>query len=99
MKVRAQDLSPASTAHDTSRRCRQTVCCCPHREKATKDQWDTNTRPLAIDKIYYDDFCSLSRWAQSEKATDGPIDFSKLTWGDGLKAINPKLVDAPPPPC
>ena len=68
-------------------------------EKATKDQWDTNTRPLAIDKIYYDDFCSLSRWAQSEKATDGPIDFSKLTWGDGLKAINPKLVDAPPPPC
>ena len=68
-------------------------------EKATKDQWDTNTRPMAIDKIYYDDFCSLSRWAQSEKATDGPIDFSKLTWGDGLKAINPKLVDAPPPPC
>jgi hypothetical protein len=68
-------------------------------EKATKDQWDTNTRPLAIDKIYYDDFCSLSRWAQSEKATDGPIDFTKLTWSDGLKAINPKLVDAPPPPC
>ena len=23
----------------------------------------------------------------------------ELTWGDGLKAINPKLVDAPPPPC
>ena len=68
-------------------------------EKATKDQWDTNTRPMAIDKVYYDDFCSLSRWAQGEKATDGPIDFSKLTWGDGLKAINPKLVDAPPPPC
>jgi hypothetical protein len=54
---------------------------------------------MAIDKVYYDDFCSLSRWAQGEKATDGPIDFSKLTWGDGLKAINPKLVDAPPPPC
>lgn len=68
-------------------------------EKATKDQWDTNTRPMAIDKVYYDDFCSLSRWAQSEKVIDGPIDFSKLTWGDGLKAINPKLVDIPPPPC
>ncbi len=68
-------------------------------EKATKDQWDTNTRPLAIDKVYYDDFCSLSRWGQKEKATDGPIDFTKLTWGEGLKAINPKLVDAPPPPC
>ena len=68
-------------------------------EKATRDQWDTNTRPMAIDKVYYDDFCSLSRWAQGEKATDGKLDFKTLTWGDGLKAINPKLVDAPPPPC
>lgn len=68
-------------------------------EKATRDQWDTNMRPMAIDKVYYDDFCSLSRWAQSEKATDGKLDFKTLTWGDGLKAINPKLVDAPPPPC
>ena len=36
-------------------------------EKATRDQWDTNTRPLALDKVYYDDFCSLSRWAQKER--------------------------------
>src|SRR5262252_7761265 len=64
-------------------------------EKATKDQWDTNTRPLAIDKIYYDDFCSLSAWARGEKLTEEKIDFDTLTWGDGLKAINPKLVDAP----
>lgn len=68
-------------------------------EKATRDQWDTNMRPMAIDKVYYDDFCSLSRWAQGVKATDGKLDFKALTWGDGLKAINPKLVDAPPPPC
>lgn len=68
-------------------------------EKATKDQWDTNTRPIALDKVYYDDFCSLSRWAQSEKATDGKIDFKTLTDGEPLKAINPKLVNAPPPPC
>ena len=68
-------------------------------EKATRDQWDTNARPMAIDKVYYDDFCSLSRWAQGDKATDGKLDFKTLTWGDGLKAINPKLVDAPPPPC
>lgn len=68
-------------------------------EKATKDQWDTNTRPIAIDKVYYDDFCSLSRWAQAAKAIDGKIDFKTLTWGDGLKSINPKLVDVPPPPC
>lgn len=68
-------------------------------EKATKDQWDTNTRPMALDTVYYSDFCSLSRWAQSEKQTEGQIDFTKLTWPDGLKAIDPKLADAPPPPC
>ena len=68
-------------------------------EKATRDQWDTNMRPMAIDKVYYDDFCSLSRWAQGVKATDGKLDFKLLTWGDELEAINPKLVDAPPPPC
>ena len=68
-------------------------------EKATRDQWDTNTRPLALDKVYYDDFCSLSRWARDEKLTDQPIDFAKLTWPDGLRAISAKLVEAPPPPC
>ena len=68
-------------------------------EKATRDQWDTNTRPLALDKVYYDDFCSLSRWAREEKLTDQPIDFAKLTWPDGLRAISAKLVEAPPPPC
>jgi len=68
-------------------------------EKATREQWDTNTRPLALDKIYYDDFCSLSRWAQAEKMTEQKIDFTQLTWPEGLKAIDPKRVDAPPPPC
>jgi NitT/TauT family transport system substrate-binding protein len=68
-------------------------------EKATRDQWDTNTRPLALDKVYYDDFCSLSRWAREEKLTDQPVDFAKLTWPDGLRAISAKLVDPPPPPC
>jgi ABC-type nitrate/sulfonate/bicarbonate transport system substrate-binding protein len=68
-------------------------------EKATKEQWDTNTRPIALDKVYYDDFCSLSRWAQSAKATDGKIDFNQLTWPEGLKSINPKLVDISLPPC
>jgi NitT/TauT family transport system substrate-binding protein len=68
-------------------------------EKATREQWDTNIRPLALDKVYYDDFCSLSRWAQGEKATDQKIDFGRLTWPDGLKAIDPKLAEPPPPPC
>ena len=68
-------------------------------EKATRDQWDTNLRPIALDKVYYDDFCSLSRWAQAEKLQTQKLDFTKLTWTDGLKAIDPKLVGAPPPPC
>ena len=68
-------------------------------EKATREQWDTNTRPLAIDKVYYDDFCSLSRWAQKEKMTEQRIDFARLTWTDGLRSIDAGLVDPPPPPC
>ena len=68
-------------------------------EKATKDQWDTNIRPVALDKVYYDDFCSLSKWAQGAGLTSQPLDFSKLTWPNALRAIDAKLVTAAPPPC
>jgi len=68
-------------------------------EKATRDQWDTNIRPIALDKVYYDDFCSLSKWAQGAGLTKEPLDFSKLTWPTGLRAIDPKLVTAAPAPC
>ena len=68
-------------------------------EKATRDQWDTNIRPIALDKVYYDDFCSLSKWARGEGLTKEPVDFTKLTWPNGLRAINPKLAEAPPAPC
>ena len=68
-------------------------------EKATRDQWETNTRPIALDRVYYQDFCSLSKWAQAAGLQNQPIDFSKLTWPKGLSAIDAKLVDAPPAPC
>jgi NitT/TauT family transport system substrate-binding protein len=68
-------------------------------EQATREQWDTNIRPLALDKVYYDDFCSLSRWGQGEKAVEQKIDFKQLTWPDGLKAIDAKLAETPPAPC
>ena len=68
-------------------------------EQAAREQWETNIRPIALDKIYYDDFCSLSRWAQGDKITDQKVDFTRLTWPDGLKAIDGKLAEAPPPPC
>ena len=68
-------------------------------EKATRDQWETNIRPIALDKVYYDDFCSLSKWAQGAGLQKEPVDFTKLTWPNGLRAIDPKLAEAPPPPC
>jgi ABC-type nitrate/sulfonate/bicarbonate transport system substrate-binding protein len=68
-------------------------------EKATRDQWETNTRPIALDKVYYQDFCSLSKWAQAAGLQNQPVDFAKLTWPKGLRAIDAKLVDAPPAPC
>lgn len=68
-------------------------------EKATRDQWETNLRPIALDKVYFDDFCSLSKWAQGAGLQKEPVDFTKLTWPNGLRAIDPKLAEAPPPPC
>ncbi len=68
-------------------------------EKATREQWEINKRPFAIDKVYYDDFCSLSRWGQGAGTLTGKIDFTKLTWTEGLKAIDPSRVGSPPPPC
>ena len=68
-------------------------------EKATRDQWETNMRPVALDKTYYDDFCSLSKWAQGAGLQNGQLDFTKLTWPNALRAIDPKLAAPPPPPC
>jgi ABC-type nitrate/sulfonate/bicarbonate transport system substrate-binding protein len=68
-------------------------------EKATRDQWETNIRPIALDKVYYDDFCSLSKWARGAGLTTEPVDFTKLTWPNGLRAIDPKLALPPPPAC
>jgi NitT/TauT family transport system substrate-binding protein len=68
-------------------------------EKATREQWETNTRPLALDEVFFQDFCSLSKWAMKDKVTSEPLDFSKFTWREGLLAIDPKLAPAGPPPC
>lgn len=68
-------------------------------EEATRDQWETNSRPLAIDRIYYDDFCSLSAWGRKAGIFEEPIDFGKIVWLDGLKAIDPKRAETAPPPC
>ena len=49
--------------------------------------------------MYFDDFCSLSKWAQGAGLQTGKLDFTKLTWPNALRAIDPKLAIAPPPPC
>jgi hypothetical protein len=68
-------------------------------EKATQAQRETNTRPLALDEVFFEDFCSLGKWAMKDKVTSLPLDFSKFTWRDGLMAIDPKLAPVGPPPC
>jgi ABC-type nitrate/sulfonate/bicarbonate transport system substrate-binding protein len=68
-------------------------------EKATRDQWETNIRPIALDRVYYEDFCSLSKWAQGAGLTTQAVDFGKLTWPNALRAIDPKLAESPPAPC
>lgn len=68
-------------------------------EKATRNQWETNSRPLAIDKIYYDDFCSLSAWGRKAGVFEEAIDYGKVVWLDGLKAIDSKRAETAPPPC
>jgi ABC-type nitrate/sulfonate/bicarbonate transport system substrate-binding protein len=68
-------------------------------ENATREQWETNIRPIALDRIYYQDFCSLSKWAQGAGLTTQAVDFSKLTWPNALRAIDAKLAEAPPAPC
>jgi len=68
-------------------------------EKATREQWETNIRPVSLDEVFFKDFCSLSQWALKDKVTSQPLDFSKFTWRDGLLAIDPKLAPPGPPPC
>jgi NitT/TauT family transport system substrate-binding protein len=68
-------------------------------EKATRDQWETNIRPISLDQVFFEDYCSLSKWAQKDKMTTQPLDFTKFTWRDGLLAIDPKLAPPSPPPC
>lgn len=65
-------------------------------EKATRDQWETMERPVALDEVFFRDFCSLSHWGQRDGILSEPLDISQFTWPKALHAIDPAL--APPPP-
>jgi NitT/TauT family transport system substrate-binding protein len=68
-------------------------------EQATREQYDFLVRPLAFDNVFFKDFCSLSEWMQKNGISKEKADLSKFIWVDGVKAVNPALVTAAPPPC
>lgn len=68
-------------------------------EQATRDQYDFLVRPLAFDDVFFKDFCSLSRWMQKGGISKEKADLSKFIWTDGVRAVDPSLVTAAPPPC
>jgi NitT/TauT family transport system substrate-binding protein len=68
-------------------------------EQATRDQYDFLIRPLAFDEVFFKDFCSLSEWMQKSNISKEKADLSKFIWADGVKAVDPSLVTAAPPPC
>jgi NitT/TauT family transport system substrate-binding protein len=56
-------------------------------------------RVLKQDDAFFADFCSENKWQQRAGLRPGPSDLADWVWPDGLKAIDPKLVVAAPPPC
>lgn len=68
-------------------------------EQATRAQYDVMERPLALDKGFFDDFCSLSKWALKDKVTTEALDPSQFIWTRGLEAVDPKRVAQPPHSC
>jgi ABC-type nitrate/sulfonate/bicarbonate transport system substrate-binding protein len=68
-------------------------------EQATRDQWEISQRIGMFDQTFYDDFCSVARWARNESILKEQLDYSQFVWLDGMKAIDPKLAVDPPKPC
>jgi hypothetical protein len=68
-------------------------------EQATRDQYDFLVRPLSFDDVFFKDFCSLSAWMQKSGISKEKAGLSKFIWVDGVKAVDPSLVKAAPPPC
>ena len=56
-------------------------------------------RVLKFDAKFFADFCSENEWQEHAGLQKGPSDLSKWVWPDGLRAIDPTLVTAAPPPC
>lgn len=65
-------------------------------ENATKAQWETLERPLNIDETFYEDFCSLNKWALETGVSKEPVNFKEFTDVSILQSIDKNLgMDAP----
>lgn len=64
-----------------------------------REQYDYLSRSLAFDHVFFADFCSLSEWAQHAGLIQGKSNLADFVWTDGVKAVDPKIVIAAPPPC
>ncbi len=68
-------------------------------EKATHDEWQTNSRHLGFDDVFFHDHCRLAAWARNANDMNGKLDFKKYIWPDGSQAIDPHLVAQIPAAC
>lgn len=67
--------------------------------ESAKVQWSINNRVTGLDETFYTDHCNLAAWMRANDLMDGEFDASEYVWTDGLEAIDPALVAAPPGPC
>jgi ABC-type nitrate/sulfonate/bicarbonate transport system substrate-binding protein len=62
-------------------------------------QWPVKNRIIALNDVVYKDYCELAEWMRSEKLLPGKLDLNEFVWTEGLKAVDPSRVTAPPAPC
>ena len=54
---------------------------------------------VTLNDITWKDYCSMAAWMREENLLKDKLDLKQFVWLDGLRAIDPKLVTEPPPPC
>ncbi len=68
-------------------------------EPVIKTAWQNNFRMITLNDITWTDYCGMAAWMRQEGLLKDKFDLKQFVWTDGLKAIDPKLVTEPPPPC
>ena len=68
-------------------------------EPVVQATWKTNVRMITLNDITWKDYCSMAAWMRQEGLLKDKFNLKDFVWIEGLKAIDPKLVTEPPPPC